>query len=187
MITIENLDFKQLLPSFMGTDVTDMVLAETVNYVIKQIYPQILKLRIWNQLEQMDEGELDNLADYLSISWYWHKATIKQKRMIIKDARKVHRHIGTVWALQYVLNIYFGEAKIIEWPDYGGAYGHFKIETYNQDAINKKAEEFLKIVNIVKRTSATLDEIVVYASGEMDNYYTIKPHTADFVSTEIEY
>ena len=186
-ITIKDADFAKILPEFMKNDITDMALAEMVNFVMEKIYPRIIKLSIWNQLENMDETELDQLADYLAISWYWYGATIGQKRQIIKDARKVHRHLGTVWALQYVLTIYFGEAKIIEWPDYGGDYGHFKIETYNQEAINEKAEEFLKIVNLLKRTSATLDEIVVYASSTMDDYYIIKPHTADFVTTEIEY
>ncbi|MGN9019898.1 phage tail protein [Lachnospiraceae bacterium HCP1S3_A10] len=186
-ITINDADFAKILPEFMKNDITDMALAEMVNFVMEKIYPRIIKLSIWNQLENMDETELDQLADYLAISWYWYGATIEQKRQIIKDARKVHRHLGTVWALQYVLTIYFGEAKIIEWPDYGGDYGHFKIETYNQDAINEKAEEFLKIVNLIKRTSATLDEIVVYASSSMDNYYIIKPHTTDFVTTEIAF
>lgn len=186
-ITIKDADFAKILPEFMKNDITDMALAEMVNFAMKKIYPRIIKLSIWNQLENMDETELDQLADYLSVSWYWYGATIGQKRQIIKDARKVHRHLGTVWALQYVLTIYFSEAKIIEWPDYGGDYGHFKIETYNQEAINEKAEEFLKIVNLLKRTSATLDEIIVYASSTLDDYYIIKPHTADFVTTEIEY
>lgn len=186
-ITIKDADFAKILPEFMKNDITDMALAEMVNFAMKKIYPRIIKLSIWNQLENMDETELDQLAGYLSVSWYWYGATIGQKRQLIKDARKVHRHLGTVWALQYVLTIYFGEAKIIEWPDYGGDYGHFKTETYNQEAINEKAEEFLKIVNLLKRTSATLDEIVVYASSTMDDYYIIKPHTADFVTTEIEY
>lgn len=163
-ITIENSDFSQLLPSFMKNDITDMVLAEMVNYVMERIYPRIIKLSIWNQTEHMDEGELDELADYLAISWYWHGAIITQKRQIIKDARKVHRHLGTVWALQYVLKIYIGNVKIVEWPSYNGDYGHFKIEADGLEAINKNIEEFVKIINLLKRTSATLDLI----SGDLD-------------------
>ena len=101
-ITIKDADFAKILPEFMKNDITDMALAEMVNFVMEKIYPRIIKLSIWNQLENMDETELDQLADYLSISWYWYGATIEQKRKIIKDDRKVHRHLGTVWALQYV-------------------------------------------------------------------------------------
>lgn len=168
-ITIKDADFAQLLPTFMKNDITNIALSEVVNYAMKRIYPRITKLSIWNQLEQMDESELDQLADYLAISWYWYGATIEQKRQIIKDARKVHRHLGTVWALQYVLTIYFGEAKIMEWPDYGGAYGHFKIESNGLGTLTKTTQNFLDIVCLLKRMSATLDGIMGHLESDLTN------------------
>lgn len=186
-ITLENLDFKKLLPEFMKKDITDMVLAEMVNNMMKMAVPDIEKLRIWDKIDELSEKQLDDLADYLNIGWYLYDASVDKKRLIIKSARKVHRHLGTVGAMEYVLSIYFEEAKVINWSKYGGKVRHYKIETYNQDIKTLKEEDFLRIIKKVGRVAAVLDEIVVYSTSSMNLNNVMRQQTASFETNEIVY
>lgn len=162
---IKNMDFVQLLPLFMREDEAVIGLSEGVNQVIEELSEKIDTFTTWDKLDKLTSSELDYLAEELHISWYNKESPIEIKRKIIKDSDIVHSKLGTNWAALQVINTYFGEGKIIDWYDYGGNPGHFKIETVNQSILNEKAKEFLDVLEKVKRKSAHLDKIELVSDG----------------------
>lgn len=162
---IRHMDFMRLLPFFMHGDEADDGLSKGINEVTEKLAKHISTFTTWNKLDEMSVDELDLLAEELHISWYDKTAAADVKRQIIKDSDIVHSKLGTNWATMRVIETYFGEGKIVDWYDYGGNPGHFKIQTINQSIINTKLKKFMEILDCVKRKSAHLDEIELISDG----------------------
>lgn len=185
-ITLENCDFKKLLPLWMRLDQTDASLAESMDTTTSEIINKTSMLSKWNDIDELPEERLDELAWELNISWYRYDASLKQKRNIIKNAKRVHRKMGTKWAIEQVLTCYFDESIILEWWQYGGEPGHFKIQTVNTATVNEDAEMFLAILDNVKRYSQVLDAIEVVSSSSLEVEYIIRPRTVNKIITEMK-
>lgn len=159
-VWLKDTDFKQLLPGWMRDDKVDESLADSTSYYFKDLASSMPVLSKWadDAIDIMSETYLDLLADELNVTWYLWDADINQKRQIIKSAKKIHWKLGTVWAIEQVLSIYFTSAEVLEWFEYGGTPGHFKISTAYPELYVNDAN-FIKVLNSVKRFSQILDEV----------------------------
>lgn len=163
---LDDMNFLELLPAFMREDGAVVGLANGTDTVTEELAARIKLLSTWDQIDNMSAAELDMLAKELHISWYDTNAALDVKRTIIKESDMVHAKLGTNWAALRVITAYFGESNIVEWYDYNGEPGHFKIQTLNQSILNSKAQEFMNILNIIKRKSAHLDAIELTSDGQ---------------------
>ena len=167
---------KLLLPLFMQSDVFDATLCESIDLIVKDMWSCIQrKLRFWDYIDYMSEKQLDECANELSVYWYRYDASLDAKRAIIKDAREVKRKLGTVWAGEEVLKIYFGEANVIEYWNYEGKKKHFKVQTWNSETVNEDAEMFLYVLDKIKRKACVLDYIEVLEKSTNELLYIITP------------
>lgn len=159
-IRLNEVDFAELLPGFMQDDETDKSLAESLSYYFRDMAGSMKTLEKWTDeaIDVMSETYLDLIAYELNITWYLYDAEISQKREIIKNARRIHWKLGTVWAIEQVLAIYFTSASVTEWFEYGGTPGHFKISTQYPELYVNDAN-FIKVLNSVKKYSQILDEV----------------------------
>lgn len=185
-ITLDGSDFSKLMPLWMRTDDTDASLAESIDTVASDYADRIALLKKWINIDSMDESQLDNLAWEMNVSWYQYDATLTEKRDIIKNARKIHRKLGTKWAIEQVLTIYFNTSTVLEWFEYDGTPGHFKIQTINTATVDEDAEKFLAVLDDIKRYSQVLDEIEVLSVGNLSLDYVIRPRRVDKTSIEIK-
>lgn len=185
-ITLENPNFKRTMPMWMREDDCDSSLAESMDRLTIDAAKKLRSMSKWTRIDEMSESELDELAWELNVSWYLYDRDIKMKREIIKNAPYIHKKIGTKWALEQVLTIYFNESKVLEWFDYGGRPGHFKIEVVNTETVDKDAEAFLKVLNDVKKASQILDTIdVITENSTLDLQYVTASKSADIVQSII--
>jgi P2-related tail formation protein len=159
-IKINTIDFNQLLPHWMREDTIDASLAESVSSYVHDMAGSMQVLSKWSDeaIESMSEKYLDLLAHELDVTWYLFDAPIDQKREIIRKAKRIHWKIGTKWAIEQVLSIYFTSASVLEWFDYSGTPGHFKILTAYPELYVNDAN-FIKVLNSIKRFSQILDEV----------------------------
>lgn len=163
---INDMDFIQLMPAFMKEDEAVQGLSEGVNRVTEELADKIKLFSTWNQIDNMTDAELDMLAEELHISWYDKAAAIEVKRGLIKNSDMVHSKMGTNWAVQNVIETYFGSGEIEDWFDYEGEPHHFRVITENQSITAGASAKFLSVLEKVKRKSAFLDGIEVVADGE---------------------
>lgn len=169
----------KLLPLFMRRDDFNKTLCQCIDEIVKELYAlSSSKLRFWDTFDNMTEEQLDECADEFGIYWYKYDANIEKKRSIVKCARQVKRKLGTVWAVEYVLSIYFDTSDVIEYWKYDGEKRHFKIQVYNSETVNQDAESFLKILNRIKRKAAILDYIEVMDVSTNEILYCITPSDA---------
>ena len=167
---LSNLEFIKLLPLFMRNDAAVRGLAAGIDSIVPQLAADIEKLSTWDRIDQLSEAELDDLAWELNIPWYDKGASIEVKRQLILDSDKVYKKLGTKWAVENVINTYFGDGHIEEWFQYNGEPGHFRVQSNNPSLNENRFVEFLNLLNKVKRASAKLDGVYITSSAQMNLY-----------------
>ena len=164
---LSTLEFIRLLPTFMRGDAAVQGLAAGLDEIIPGLAQSIGRLTTWDRIDEPTEDELDNLAWELNILWYDKAAGIDAKREIVKSSDEAYRHLGTKWAVESVINSYFGEGYLREWFEYDGEPGHFRVYSTNATINNERLVEFLNLLYKVKRASSKLDGIYITLTGEM--------------------
>lgn len=167
MMKLSTLDFVKLLPQFMRDDSAVRGLAAGINQIIPRLSAAAGKLSTWDCIDDLTETELDELAWELNILWYDIGASVAIKRELIKNSDKIYERLGTKWAVENVIETYFGEGHVEEWWEYSGAPGHFRVISGNPSLSNEKLAEFINIATKVKRASAKFDGVYISLSGEM--------------------
>lgn len=164
---LSTLEFIRLLPQFMRDDLAVQGLAAGLDAIIPELSESIGKLTTWDHIDELSEAELDALAWELNILWYDKAANLDTKRDVIKNSDMVYKHLGTKWAVENVIQSYFGDGYITEWFDYNGDPGYFRVYSTNPTLSEERLNEFLNILNKVKRHSSKLEGIYITLTGRM--------------------
>jgi phage tail P2-like protein len=167
-VKLSDIEFIKLLPQFMRNDAAVQGLAAGIDSIIPQLAADLEKLSTWDRIDDLSEAELDELAWELNILWYDTSAPIDVKRNLVQGSDAVYKKLGTKWAVENVINTYFGDGYIEEWFEYGGDPGHFRIYSTNPTVNESKFAEFLSLLNKVKRASAKLDGVFITLTGQMN-------------------
>lgn len=173
---LTTIEFLRLLPQFVRNDEAVQGLSAAIDEIVPGLSDSLSVLSTWNEVDRMTEAELDALAWELNILWYDTGATIDIKRELIKNSDMVYKKLGTKWAVENVIDTYFGEGNVQEWWEYGGDPGHFNVLSPNPSVNNERLNEFLTILSKVKRASAKLDAIIITLSGELNLYAGVAYH-----------
>lgn len=177
---LRDIEFIKLLPQFMREDKANTGLSGGVNEVVQRLEATIGTLSTWDSIDNLSEKELDELAWELNIDWYQESASINIKCQLIKDSERMSRKLGTKWAVERIINTYFGDGYIVEWFEYEGDPGHFKVFSANPTVTNENLKEFLNILDKVKRASSHLDGITISLTGQMKLHAGVAYHEASF-------
>jgi phage tail P2-like protein len=164
---LSNIDFLKLLPQFMRDDDAVRGLAAAINEIVPALSESISTLSTWDHIDSLSHAELDALAVELNIPWYDTTVSLDIKREIVKNSDKVYKHIGTKWAVENIIQTYFGDGYIMEWFEYDGEPGHFRVYSSNPSLNNERLTEFLALLNKTKRASAKLDGISITLDAEL--------------------
>lgn len=173
---LNDLEFVRLLPQFMRDDDSVKGLAAGIDAIVPELAASIVKLTTWDHIDELSEKELDDLAWELNIPWYDAGASIAIKREVIKTSDQIHARLGTKWAVENVIRTYFGSGFVSEWWEYGGEPGHFQVNSSNPSLNNERFNEFLHLLDKVKRASAKLDSVLISLSGELPLYVGVALH-----------
>ena len=164
---LSTLEFLRLLPAFMRENLAVIGLSHGVGLIVPELSNSIQRLTTWDHINELTEDELDALAWELNILWYDKGANLDTKRDLVKNSDKVYRRLGTKWAVENVIQSYFGDGYIREWFEYEGEPGYFRVYSTNPTLTNERLVEFLNILSKVKRYSSKLEGIYITLTGEM--------------------
>lgn len=164
---LSTLEFIRLLPRFMREDGAVKGLAAAMDEIVPELAQSTATLSTWDHIDELTEAELDALAWELNILWYDTGASLDTKRALVKDSDLVYKRLGTKWAVENVINSYFGEGFAEEWFEYDGQPGRFRVYSTNPSLSNERLVEFMNLLNKVKRASAKLDGIFITLTGQM--------------------
>ena len=176
---LKETEILKLLPAWMQEDGSVKGLAAGTDEVTRAIEARLRLLSRWDQIDQLSEAELDEMAWELNIQWYDSTAPIETKRAVIRNSDRVYAKLGTRYAVEQIVADYFGTGEVREWYEYGGRPHHFKVLSDNPELVNNNLELFLKLLGVVKRRSSWLDAILICLTGEMLLYsgMGVREHT----------
>lgn len=167
---LKDVDILKLCPAFMRSDKTNQVLANGINNIFHTWSNDMDRLPVVNQIDKLKVSELDQLASDRNIFWYDYNASIDVKRAIIKNAKIVFNRLGTVWAVESVMNDYLPKTELQEWFDYNGEPGYFRIITNNTEILKTDIQTFLNILKGIKRRSVWLEHIMLKLEQRLTLY-----------------
>ena len=158
---LKDVDLYKMLPIFMKQDKFDKLLAEGLSNLFQKLSVDIDRTVIVGQIDKLNEKELDQLAEDWNVFWYLKSATLEQKRQLIKDSPLVFSRLGTVWAVERVMNNYLPESELKEWFEYDGNPHYFRFVTNNTDILQTDIDAFLFVLEKIKRKSQWLEAIIL--------------------------
>lgn len=116
---LSDIDISKMIPAFMRDDDFNAALAGVLGSQVQYQAGRIDLAQIWSVIDSLPEDILDELAKELDVNWFLYDADIAKKREIIKRSDEIHRHLGSKWAVEEVVKIYFGTGTVIEWWEDG--------------------------------------------------------------------
>lgn len=181
MIDVYNVTLLDLLPENLKQDEDVKAIAEAITPELQSISLEIKDIIELAKLGVLPEKIIDLLAWENHVDFYDTTLPLEQKIKLIENADFHHARKGTPAAVEDLIVTLFGEGKVVEWFEYGGERGYFKVVTNNRSVTEEKAQEFTAALNSVKRKSAWLDFVELTQVENMDVYFGGFVHYGDKV------
>lgn len=179
MINFYEGQITDILPENLKETTDVQALSYALQRAMQKLQTYAKKSRIYSAISDLPEMVLDILAIELRAQYYSEDMDIETKRNIIQNTLLWYRYAGTPWAVEKLIGIIFGTGEVIEWYNYSGDPGHFKIATENYNLTGDELQEFNSIIEHVKRKSSILDAIEITLNAFMNTYYGFAVITGD--------
>lgn len=152
---LSNIDLARLLPYSLKNDPDVLAIMQVASEQLQKVYMKVLPFIGRDIPAKM----LDLIAFERHVDFYDVNLPEEQKRALIEKAELIHKRKGTPWAIEEVASIFFKNAKLREWFEYGGKPYHFKIETDEDIKNESDIPVLLRLIYAHKRKSTRLDAI----------------------------
>ena len=193
---VSELEFLRLLPAFMRDDEAAIALSKAMNRLIGEPSKRLKTLRVWDNIDNLNEAECDELAWELDVDWYDSTGmSLEEKQATLKIAQQIKRKRGTKWAVEQLISAYFGEGYIMEWYEMYGTPYTFVALTTNPHITAQNFGKFVEAVKAAKNVRSHLagvfyfwqqgpDPGVEYAlSSKLHRYNFVKCGTRPRIAT----
>lgn len=177
MIKLYDALITQSLPDIVADQPWCIAIARLMREQIRKIMIAAEQSRTYSAIDQADHKILDVLAAELRAPGYSESFSLDIKRSLVKGTLAYYSLAGTAEALKAVCTDIFGDASVLEWYEYNGRPGYFKITTNSPSVTTETVNEFIKTAESVKRLSAKLDGIEVVLSAKQEIFVAAVLHT----------
>lgn len=162
--SIYEANFAKYLPTAIANDPKMTALAQALTSELLKTSNTTRNVLIYSRIDELPEDIIDVLAYDFHIDWYDYSYPLIAKRDLLKSSVRVHKKMGTKYAIEKALSALYPESEVEEWFEYGGEPGHFHIVCdVTNSRIMASLQDIIRAVKLYKRLSAHLDEIVYQA------------------------
>ena len=161
-----------VLPFILAAD-PDIV---SISYAYKRAMLKLVeisaKTMLYADIDSMDEELLNLMALEFNTQYYDESLPIETKRKLVKNSLNWHQRAGTTGAVNELIDIALGDGEVVEWFNFDGAPGTFKIVT--SEKMNDSSLNFFQnIISKVKNMSSKLVSIEQSSKISMNLYVGI--------------
>lgn len=170
-LTKEN--FLAALPMALRQDASITALAEAAAELLSRHVEEVDQLRLYPDIDRMDEKLLDILAVDFKLDWWDPDFSVEEKRRLLKGCWKVHKLQGTKAGLELAVSAIYPNASVQEWFEYDGDPHHFRIQLdeATRAITDDSMKRFERAMAVMKRLSSHLDEVQADCTGHMIAYH----------------
>lgn len=173
--SVYDIDYTRLLPEPLKNDSAMLALGVSISDTLQENIRLARLDIIYARIDELDELTLDILARDFHVDWYNDTYPIEAKRAIIKSSVRIHKRLGTKFAIVKAIGDIFPNSEVQEWFEYGGTHHRFRIILDLTNAkIPPDLTQIIKAAKFYKRLSAHLDEVIY----QMSAVITISTDTA---------
>jgi len=165
---LNTVELDKLIPSFMREDKNFKAICYALEEEIKLLYEQTNLIKLYQNIDNLPEEILDELAWQFNAIEYSKTYSIDVKRNLIKNCLSTHHKRGTVAAVEEVASRIFGNATVTEWFEYGGEPYHFKVHTANVSTSDEMIIEFNRVIKQTQNIRSHLEEVIAETIDSMD-------------------
>ena len=159
--TIYDSDFTKYLPQPLTHDPKMIALAKAAADELLTVSGAVENLLIYSRIDELPEELVDILAYDFHVDWYDYSYPLAAKRDLLKSSVRVHKKMGTKYAIEKALSALYPESEVEEWFEYEGEPGHFHIVCdVTNSRITASYSDIVRAVKLYKRLSAHMDEVV---------------------------
>ena len=158
---IYSTNFADYLPQTLKRDVKMKALAAAVTKQMLGVSGQIDNVLIYSRINELPEELIDILAYDMHVDWYDYSYPVEVKRRVLRNSVRVHKKMGTKYAVEMALGDVHKEADVYEWFEYGGKPYHFRIRVNisNEGLSEYTGNEITEKVNFYKNLRSHCDGI----------------------------
>ncbi|MCM1374078.1 MAG: phage tail protein I [Muribaculum sp.] len=159
--TIYDSDFTKYLPGPLTHDPKMIALAKAAADELLTVSGAVENVLIYSRIDELPEELVDILAYDFHVDWYDYSYPLAAKRDLLKSSVRVHKKMGTKYAIEKALSALYPESEVEEWFEYEGEPGHFHIVCdVTNSRITASYSDIVRAVRLYKRLSAHMDEVV---------------------------
>lgn len=159
---IFNIDLTRTLPPALKQDRTMQALSQIIARELQENARLICNNIIYARIDELPEKLLDILAYDLHIDWYNYDSSIEDKRELIKTSVKIHKKLGTVFAVETAIKALHEDCRIEEWFEYEGCPFCFRLLVdLNNNKLKVNIDEIISRVYMCKRLTAHFEAVIL--------------------------
>ena len=171
-------DFSEYLPEPLKRDPKMKAFAAAVTEQMLTVSGNIDNVLIYSRIDELPEELVDILAYDMHVDWYDYSFPLNIKRDILKRSVRVHKKMGTKYAVEKALGALYPQSEVEEWYEYEGEPHHFHIVCdVTSNRITASYRDIVNAVKMYKRLSSWMDEVTYQSSI----YIKILTHTDYFL------
>lgn len=166
------MDFTRALPGPLKNDETMLTLGRVIAGELQENIQLARGAIIYPRIDELPEEVLDILARDLRVDWYEDTYPIDVKRATIRDSVKVHKRLGTKYAVETALGNVFPGSRLEEWFEYGGQPYMFRVSVNAADSerIPNWKEKVRRAIALSKNLRSHLDALrMVFNDIQIEN------------------
>lgn len=163
-----SVNFADYLPDALKRDPKMKTFAAAITEQMLTASANINKVLIYSRIDELPEELIDILAYDMHVDWYDYSYPISVKREILKSSVKVHKKMGTKYAVETAMQAIYKGITVKEWFEYNGAPYTFRIivdigNTGLSENTSRQIEEKMKFY---KNLRSHCDGIIYKLSSE---------------------
>lgn len=161
MKKIDNIKISDLLPDYLNGDIKLKALSQGIEDVLAEWLGSVEDTLIYKNINDLPEAMIILLLDEWHVDFVDDKTTFNQKKELLKKSFDSHTRKGTVDVLEKTIKNIFGNVDILEWFDYAGDPGKFKLIVEGSPPTTEEVERIYKALNEYKNTRSHLDGFII--------------------------
>lgn len=171
---LKSINLLKLQTVAMQRDPTTKAFSDALGKAFRDAAKSSEGISLWTNLQSLPDAVLDAIAWGYKMPYYRTDAAREVKVNLIRSAQKVLPYLGTPFAVEQVVQDYFGDGKVEEWFEYepseNGQPYHFRVKTGNATVTGGQATLFALAVEGVKNLRSILDGVLITTETNFTQY-----------------
>lgn len=167
MVTLKDAQITSVLPPHMATEARTKALSRTLNKLVNMALGYVPGALLFTNIDKLSEEVIDMMAVDMRTHFYDETLPLDTKRQLVKNTLYWHTIAGTPGAIEKLADVVFGEGTVGEWFNEGLDPGYFNVQSVNQKVTDEKANDFIRLLESIKRKSQHLAEVQLVSDGQL--------------------